>query len=154
MNTNKGARGLMPKLQRILLAALAVIVLFGSFPITHVKAATNGWWPSVHCDVGAIRHNISVQGAYGQWARYRLYIYRYTPYVGWSQPDVYGWYYVQTLDIAQDNHLYYANSGTLEILTELQYLVGNSWVSGGSQYGTHFQPWAETQNDYPWCSVY
>lgn len=75
MNTKKASRGLVSMLQRILLAVLAVIVLFGSFPVGRAQAAGGEIITSVTCLAGYYRLNPAFVPAYeGQWVYFRLWL--------------------------------------------------------------------------------
>jgi hypothetical protein len=140
MNKKKISRALVSKLQRTLLATLAVIVLFGSFPVGRAQAAGGEIITSVTCLAGYYRLNPAFLPAYeGQWVYFRLWLldsatglYQSTPWAGiQAYANAPGAFY----DIS-------APSGTIvSIITEAYFYnaTTSSWEYAGQVYAKHWQ---------------
>jgi len=81
MNTKVASRGMISKLQRFLLAVLAVMIVFSSLPVRNAQAATYlSYHYSVRCGVGSYQYNFTAVGDFkDQMIIYRLYEYAVQP---------------------------------------------------------------------------
>jgi len=154
MNTNKVSRGLVSKLQRTLLTALVVMVMFGSLPVDKAHAASGSSYSSIKCGTKSFNTNLVIKGAFdGQWVKYRLIMvngYGSTTYTNWSPSfRVYGmpkiWF---TTPYAVTRNL------LISVVPEILYWNGTSWERPAPKIGPHYEAWADSiPNSTPYCTI-